>query len=86
MKNYIEIIEDVTQLVEENKKLKRAVEDSNGLLRSMNSIVERKGKDTHWEGFEKRLREQLLIQHKIMFPEQYNEDGSRKPIWTPPSV
>jgi hypothetical protein len=73
MSKYYEIIEDIIELIEENKKLKRAVEDSNTLLRSMASISKRKGEETNWEPFIVRLKEQLDIQHKIMYPEQYKD-------------
>ncbi len=41
--------------------------EANSLLRSVHSIVERKGKDTNWEAFGKRLDESLKRQHEHMF-------------------
>jgi predicted transcriptional regulator len=46
--------------------LKRA----NELLRTANSIAEREGKDTYWEGFQKQLKIALKEQHEYFYPTQ----------------
>ena len=58
--------------------------ESNENLRSALSIAERKGIDTNWEAFEKKLRELLLRQHAYYYrgqqavPQQpAGKDGER---------
>lgn len=42
--------------------------DANQIIRSAHSIAERKGADTNWEYFEKRVKEILKEQHKFLYP------------------
>lgn len=48
----------------------KALLDANEMMRSMSSIVRRKGVQTNWEDFEKQLDKSLRAQHAIMFPEE----------------
>lgn len=44
-----------------------AFKEANEILRSLHSVVERKGLDTNWETLQKRLNKILAEQHKIMY-------------------
>lgn len=62
---------------EHTKTLRRYLEalvHANQMCRSMNSIVEREGKDTNWAAFRARLKDCLELQHKIMYPKTYQND------------
>lgn len=48
-----------------------ALEEANGLCRSALAVAKRRGESTYWEGFEKRLKESLARQHRVMYPQQY---------------
>jgi hypothetical protein len=50
------------------KSERQLIEDANDILRSINSIVERKGINTNWEGLDKKIKIILKEQHKYMFP------------------
>lgn len=51
----------------ENKYLRDRLKAANELLRSTHSIAERKGNETNWEPFLARVKEELEIEHKIMY-------------------
>jgi hypothetical protein len=42
------------------------IKEANGVLRSFNSIVERKGANTNWEGINVKIKKVLNDQHKYM--------------------
>jgi len=50
------------------KSEKELLIESNGILRSFYSIIQRKGSSTDWEAFEKRVSQILKDQHEYMFP------------------
>ncbi len=49
------------------------LKESNDLLRSAYQIAKRKGRDTGWAAFERRLLEELEIQHRMMYPEMHDQ-------------
>jgi hypothetical protein len=51
-----------------DKTEKQLLIEANGILRSLYSVVSRKGESTNWEHLEKRLSEILKDQHEYMFP------------------
>jgi hypothetical protein len=51
-----------------DKTEKQLLIEANGILRSLYSVVSRKGESTNWEPLEKRLSEILKDQHEYMFP------------------
>lgn len=57
--------------IRQSEREKETLKNSNELLRSMSSIVERKGVSVNWGAFEKNLNKELLRQHKIMYPQSY---------------
>jgi hypothetical protein len=42
--------------------------EANTLLGSAYQIAQRKGKDTNWTAFTKRLKRELNRQHKLLYP------------------
>lgn len=40
---------------------------ANGLLRSLNAVVEREGENTNWEGLERQLTERLEAQRTMIY-------------------
>lgn len=42
--------------------------EANEIIRSMNSVIERKGAATNWEAFEKKVKGILKEQHKVLYP------------------
>lgn len=46
------------------------IKEANDLLRSAHSIAERKGVDTHWDGFLMQLKRVLKEQHRYLYPTQ----------------
>jgi len=50
------------------EELKRA----NDILRSCHSVVERRGASTNWESLEKKIKEILTDQHKLIYPPNPN--------------
>lgn len=54
---------------DQNTKLSEALWSANEMCRSMASIAERKGNDTNWEAFIKKLQTSLEFQHKVMHPD-----------------
>lgn len=55
------------------------VERTNELLRSMASIVARRGKDVNWDAFGAKLDAELARQHAIMFPRPKETTTPSKP-------
>lgn len=51
-----------------DKSEKQLLIEANGILRSLYSVVARKGDSTNWEPLEKKLSEILKDQHEYMFP------------------
>lgn len=50
------------------KSEKELLIEANGILRSLYSVIERKGDSTNWEPLKKRVLEILKDQHEYMFP------------------
>jgi hypothetical protein len=48
--------------------LRERLAKSNEFLRTFYQVVLRKGVTTYWEGLEERLKKELDLQHKIMYP------------------
>lgn len=46
--------------------LLKALVSANDLCRSAKSIAGRKGVETNWKAFNKKLSESLLLQHKVL--------------------
>lgn len=42
------------------------LKEANGLMRSMHSIISRKGKKVNWEAIEKQVNKALDEQHKLL--------------------
>lgn len=42
------------------------LKEANDILRSVNSIVDRKGKETNWEGISKVVKMALAEQHELL--------------------
>lgn len=42
------------------------LKEANDILRSVNSIIERRGKTTNWEGIDKKVKMALDEQHKLL--------------------
>ena len=55
-------------LIEEIKRLTRALEEANGMCRSAFQIAERDGAETNWNAFREGLRVALANQHAILHP------------------
>ena len=55
-------------LIEEIKKLTRALEEANAMCRSTFQIAEREGAETNWNTFREGLRVALANQHAILHP------------------
>lgn len=53
-------------------ELVERVEKSNDILRSTSEIIRRQGKDVEWENFGNVVLEELIKQHKIMYPHKNN--------------
>lgn len=51
-----------------DKSEKELLIEANGILRSLYSVVQRKGDATNWEPLERRVLEILKDQHEYMFP------------------
>lgn len=52
----------------DNSELLERLKQANSLLRSANSIAERKGEQTNWIAFQNQLKKELELQHKILYP------------------
>jgi hypothetical protein len=50
------------------KSERQLIEDANDILRSINSVVERKGFNTNWESLDKKIKMILKEQRKYMYP------------------
>lgn len=50
------------------KTEKQMLIEANEIIRSFNSIVDRKGADTNWEALDKRIKTILKEQHEILYP------------------
>ena len=70
-------------LLSENRKLRAALEDANGMCRSTMMIIERGG-EANWAAFEERLRESLQRQHAVMHPGQNVQAMASADEKTPP--
>ena len=44
------------------------LKDANELIRSLNSVIERKGAETNWDGLESTTKAILAEQHKVLYP------------------
>lgn len=53
------------------KTEKELIEEANGLIRSFNSIVKRRGVNTNWDAIDRKIKRILLEQHFYMYPHQY---------------
>jgi hypothetical protein len=42
------------------------LKEANDILRSVNSIIERKGNNTNWEGIDKKVNMALAEQHELL--------------------
>jgi len=42
------------------------LKEANDILRSVNSIIERKGKTTNWDGISKQVKMALAEQHELL--------------------
>lgn len=51
-----------------DKTEKQLIIEANSMLRSLYSVVARKGDSTHWDALEKKLSDILKDQHEYMFP------------------
>lgn len=56
-------------------RLRKALEDANGMCRSAYQVAVREGRQTCWATFRDRLHESLERQHRVMFPENYEPDA-----------
>lgn len=56
-------------LINEIKRLTRALEEANGMCRSAFQIAERDGAETNWNDFREGLRVVLANQQAILHPE-----------------
>lgn len=52
-------------------RLAKALDSANSLCRSASDIAKRRGKQTNWEAFEKKLDASLLVQHMAMYPDHH---------------
>ena len=50
------------------KSEKELIIEANGILRSVYSVIERKGSTTNWESLKKCVSHALKEQHEYMFP------------------
>lgn len=50
----------------EIQSLKQEITEANGILRSCNSIIERRGEKTNWLAIEYKIKERLKKQHEIL--------------------
>ena len=66
---------EIALLRAENKKLRAVLAAANDLLRSTASVADRDGRGTNWEGFKKEVHDALLVQHRLMYPEMYPDEG-----------
>jgi hypothetical protein len=57
--------------MEEIGKLKRLLKDSNEVLRSCFSIIERKGESTNWESIKVAVEKVLKEQHQVLCSHDY---------------
>lgn len=51
-----------------DKSEKELLIEANGILRSLYSVIKRKGDSTNWEPLERKLLGILKDQHEYMFP------------------
>lgn len=56
--------EEIDRLVDALTKTRELLIEANDILRSVSSIADRKGADTNWHAFEKRVKSALKRQHK----------------------
>lgn len=55
------------------------LKEANDLLRSINSIIERRGASTNWLSIEKQVKQALTEQHEVLYPKKEDDmwkDGS----------
>jgi len=82
-KLFLELSQFATATPHRQIVLRAALDNANGLCRSMHAIVSRNQKDTNWKAFKKQLKEGLSIQHKAMYPERYDAKGAAIPFDKP---
>lgn len=63
---------------DELTKFRMVLKGANEICRTTSQIVDRRGEETNWSGFEKQIDKSLLEQHKLMYPESYDQDGNNK--------
>ena len=65
---YLELSQVATAKTARELKLEAMVQSANNVCRSMHAIVERDGRDTNWEAFERLLSDELKAQHALLWP------------------
>lgn len=65
------------QSIDEIDKLMAMLKDANELLRSTNAIAERRGAESNWPAFQKRVQAALAEQHKVL-RSYYDADESQQ--------
>lgn len=60
----------IERLEAEKNRLWSALKEANEVLRSAHSVAERRGAETNWEPFTKRIDGVLKEQHALMFPQR----------------
>jgi len=53
------------------------LKEANEILRSVNSIIERKGKTTNWEGIDKKVKMALTEQHELLISKDCYKENSK---------
>lgn len=49
------------------------LKEANDILRSVNSIIKRKGKTTNWEGIDKKVKMALAEQHELLLAKKLHK-------------
>lgn len=53
------------------KTEKQLIREANDIIRSFNSVIERKGEQTNWEALDKQVKRILKEQHEYMFADPH---------------
>jgi len=59
------------------------LKEANSIICSFSSVIKRKGETTNWEALEMQVTRILKEQHKILYPESYDENGEIKLEYRP---
>jgi hypothetical protein len=82
---YLELSQVATATTSREIALNKALTDANEVCRSMMAISSRKGEETNWDAFRTRLQNSLDLQHRILHPDRYDNDGKPLQPWQPPN-